>query len=160
RMAERYDGRGRVLGVERSLAPGRARLARDRGGRAGMAGDDTVVPPRGADAVRVRLLPVPARDGCELSRRGIRDLAGSGEAWARAAGPRARSGAAGAARADRSALSLQQPAVDQRADDEGSGSGAADVPAPGRFPARHAVARLARAHHAHRRARPGAAVSR
>src|SRR6185503_10366873 len=77
---------------------------------------------------------------------------------ARAAGAGARSGAARAAGADRSALPLQQPAVDQRADDGGSGGGAADVPAARGFPARHAGARRARPDSGGARAGAGAAV--
>ena len=57
------------------------------------------------------------------------------------AGAGARGRAAIAARADRSALPVQQPALDQRADHGRSAGGAADVPAARRLPARDAGAR-------------------
>ena len=51
--------------------------------------------------------------------------------------------AAAAARADRPAFPVQQPALDQRADRVGSSRGAADVPAAGRLSSREPCARRA-----------------
>src|ERR671913_37698 len=84
-----------------------------------------VVPAGGADALRVRLSPLSARDGGELSRRGAQRLARRGAPWPRITGAGARGGTARAAGADRSAFPVQQPAVDQRADDGRAGGGAA-----------------------------------
>ena len=65
----------------------------------------------------------------------LRGVAGRAAARAAGAGARPRGGAAVAPRADRSALSVQQPELDQRVDHGGSAGGAADVPAARRFPA-------------------------
>ena len=76
-------------------------------------------------------------------------------------GAGARSRAALAARADRSALPLQQPALDQRADDGGSAGGAADVPAARPTScARRLALGGAGPHHAGARAGAGRAVPR
>ena len=91
--------------------------------------------------LRLRRAALSAVAGRELSADHGRGDAGRRAAGAAGAGAGARSGAAIAARADRSALPLQLPALDQRADDRRPAGGAADVPAARRFPARDAGAR-------------------
>ena len=73
---------------------------------------------------------------------------------------RARSRAALAAVAARSALSVQLPALDQRADDRRSARGAPDVSAPRRVPARDARARRREPHHGRARAEARRPLSR
>ena len=99
----------------------------------------------GADAVRVRLPAVSAGDGGQLPRGGVQRCRAtpSGAASSCRCWRAKRSCARCARRSIRT--SLQQPAVDQRADDRRSGGGAADVPAARGLPARDAGARSARA---------------
>ncbi len=72
----------------------------------------------------------------------------------------ARGRAQGAARADRSAFHLQQPALDQRPDRDRRGGGATHVPAAGRLPPRNAAPRRQRPDPAGRGARAGRSVPR
>ncbi len=116
RHRERAGGGGAVFGNVAGLYT----RVYDAGGVAVGRSDGSDPHSRSIDALWHRRAPLSVVAGCELRPRRLRGVAG--RAAARTAGPgaRERSGAALAPCADRSALSLQQPELDQRADDGGS----------------------------------------
>ena len=140
RAIDRGRGRERDMDGPRICLGGRARRARRRARRAAVL--RTAAPA----AVRRRRPALLARGGRSLSARRVSDVPRRGDPRVRADAPRARSRAARAARANRSALHLQQPALDQRADHDRCRGRANDVPAARRFSPRHAASRLEQPH--------------
>ena len=133
-------------GGVRQRAVARPRASLDRRARSddGVCAGGRAVRPAAAVPVRHRRAAVPARARGALRAAGVRGGAPGRAPTAGARDPDARRRAAGAARADRSALPVQQPQLDQRADRQRRAGRTAHVPAARRVPP-HDAGRAARA---------------